>query len=112
MKRDEITYESACELSTDERALSGDSAADAHMPETLDSIETEHCWLFFHLDCARRARMRMDRMKTWNLAYVNEYRAHELALAGAERHYALLQSAGAPIPDLLARMLITEGLNP
>ncbi|HSW83487.1 MAG TPA: hypothetical protein VLH12_08435 [Usitatibacter sp.] len=111
MGRDEMVSDSARVLSTDERALCGDSAWDDPLP-SLDSIEAEQCWLFFHLDCARRARMRMDRMQTWNLQYVNEYRAHELALAGAERHYALLQSAGAPIPDLLATMYITEGLNP
>jgi hypothetical protein len=107
MKRDDHAMEPESELSTDERALCGEM-----LGESAGAIERAEGFLFVHLECARRARMRMDRMKTWNMDYVNEYRTRELALAGAERHYRQLQNAGAPVPELLARMFLAEGVKP
>ena len=104
-------------LSEDERALvtptaesvrESQESAPGERPLTRRQIET---FLYEHLSIAARARMRMDASRSWSTEYHTDYRAREIALAQASRHYRALLSMGA-IDPLLAQMAMTEGLTP
>lgn len=80
-------------------------------PQTAIERERIEDFLYFHLDVARRARLVMDAMREWSMAYAMKHREREVALAAASRNYEHLRDSGG-IPPLLAEMALHEGLLP
>lgn len=96
-------------LSPDELGLvhpGTSTGSDAH--QLREDLELR---LYYHLDCARRARMEMDSARSWSDGYENRHRDRELALERASRAYRQLQDLGG-VPGDLAEMALSEGLAP
>lgn len=97
-------------LSRAEQALDGEQAAPALFDQATREFTED--WLYFHLDCARRARAAMDRLTEWGIEYQHHYLARQQALEAAAIHYRRLLRHGFGIPELLARMALAEELTP
>lgn len=64
--------------------------------------------LYFHLQVAQRAGLRMAARNMWDDEYAALYRERENALARARLHYQTLLAQGHQIPPLLAAMVERE----
>jgi hypothetical protein len=90
-------------LSPDEDRIGGSVVA-----ARREQLET---FLYEHLAIAARARLRIDASRSWSHEYHLDYRAREIALEAASRHYRALTELGG-IEPLLAQMAKNEGLAP
>ncbi len=91
-------------LSPDEAALT--SAVEMSAAER----EVAEDWLYFHLDCARRARESMDRL-AWGSEYEFHFGTRRRAIEAATHHLRRLYRAGAQLPPLLERMVQREEIT-
>jgi hypothetical protein len=89
-----------------------DVPLELELDENLDTrtpIEKEEDWLYFHLDCAQRARRRLEKLQPGQ-QFDHELHTRRLAVFAAMKHMALLARMHSPIPPLLEQMLRSEGL--
>jgi len=91
-------------LSEDEQTLGAQV-----IPGSRETLET---FLYEHLMLAARARLRMDSARKWGPEYDRDYRAREIALDAASKHYRALLDLGGEIEPLLAAMILKERLTP
>jgi hypothetical protein len=109
MKRDEISLgHAAIDLQLGALSDVEDELTGAPPDEKLSRELTEDL-LYFHLECARRAKEALERLREWGPEYNAKYREREHALAQASKHYLRLMDASATIPPLLAAMVLAEG---
>lgn len=94
-------------LSDPESELGG---TDAPLAETAREVSED--WLYFHIECARRAREAMDRISVWGNDYAYQFSLRAQAIEAARVHLRRLLRGGAQLPPLLERMVQREELTP
>lgn len=90
------------------------STAEERAEAILTAQEREECFLYFALDCARRARMEMFRLEgqlargtvEWHIK-ADEY---QIAIANAKTYVANMRKKSWPLDAMLAQMLRSEGI--
>lgn len=77
----------------------------------LSAEEVVEDWVYFHLSCAQRSRIRMARMDAVTSDYIAEHRFREQAMEAAGRHLNMLRTVGYRISHELVQLIQAEGLK-
>lgn len=91
--------------------LSESEAVLAPAPDLGLPRELAQDFLYFHIDVARRARMRMDAAHAWSSDYHNDHVEREAAIAQASKHYSALIAMGGVQDALLEQLARAEGVR-